>query len=352
MNKPISIFTLGCLLFMTATAMAAQALFPQPNWARQHAVKAAGQVNITITLKPLFQLARNGNNKELLIELEAIESDSALSGPARDRLLHSFAQALGDLPAWSVSRDVLDYLHNYEAQTLVPHDNRAAVGIALFNIRAAVAGSVSQWQRDTGWMQAQQLLLQQGSEPWLKAYLGAGSRQRAGFLDALSIAPEMRLEEIGGLALKDTSGDSSLALVAARAGILLGDPDLFQRSVAAARGAGLVAALRSATQVFDESETEAILMYSMAHARPEIASLAMAEFTPALLRQPEVTMLMFKTLEDRELGVTAAMLLSASNEPAVRQKLVALAAGRQGLMSRRAALAIGIGKIQVQEDEQ
>ena len=162
----------------------------------------------------------------------------------------------------------------------------------------------------------------------------------------------MRLEEIGGLALKDTSGDSSLALVAARAGILLGDPDLFQRSVAAARGAGLVAALRSAAQVFDESETEAILMYSMAHARPEIASLAMAEFTPALLRQPEVTMLMFKTLEDRELGVTAAMLLSASNEPAVRQKLVALAAGRQGLMSRRAALAIGIGKIQVQEDEQ
>jgi hypothetical protein len=350
MIKPISILLFNFLLIQAASLLAGQVPFPEPNWTRQHALEAAVRIDTADELKALYQLAREARNEELLRELQAIESAESLPDPARDQLLHSFALGLGDLPAWSVNREVIDFLQQYKAQTLVPHEERVSVGVALFNIRAATAGSVNQWQRDSAWSEAQQLLIQ-GSEPWLRTYLDAGVSQRRGFLDALDSAPDTRLEEIGQMALQGISGDSSLTLVATRTGILLGDTEIFQQAVASGDGAELADSLRSAAGTFDEAEIESILKYSMAHAQPAIASLAMAELAPRVLDQPPVTQLLFKTLEHRELGATAAMLLSSSTEPAVRQQLAELAAGSQSMASRRASLALGNGGYKPAEDE-
>jgi hypothetical protein len=334
MIKPISILLFNFLLIQAASLLAGQVPFPEPNWTRQHALEAAVRIDTADELKALYQLAREARNEELLRELQAIESAESLPDPARDQLLHSFALGLGDLPAWSVNREVIDFLQQYKAQTLVPHEERVSVGVALFNIRAATAGSVNQWQRDSAWSE-----------------LDAGVSQRRGFLDALDSAPDTRLEEIGQMALQGISGDSSLTLVATRTGILLGDTEIFQQSVARGDGAELADSLRSAAGTFDEAEIESILKYSMAHAQPAIASLAMAELAPRVLDQPPVTQLLFKTLEHRELGATAAMLLSSSTEPAVRQQLAELAAGSQSMASRRASLALGNGGYKPAEDE-
>ena len=350
MIKPISILLLNFLLIQAAELSAAQASFPEPNWTRQQALEAAARIDTAGELKALFKLARESRNEELLQDLIFIGAAESLSEPARDRLLHSFALGLGDLPAWSVNREVIDFLLSYETQTLVPHDDRGSVGVAMFNIRAAAAGSVNQWQRDTAWSEARQLLLQ-GSAPWLSAYLDAGSSQRKGFLDALESASQSRLEEIGALALQGIPGESSLTQVATRTGILLGDSVLFQQAVASGGGAELAASLRSAAGSFDEAEIESILKFSMAHAQPEIASLAMAELAPGILDQPPVTQMLFNTLGHRELGATAAMLLSSSKKPAVRQQLADLAAGPKSMASRRAALALSDGGYGPAEDE-
>jgi hypothetical protein len=350
MIKPISILLLHFLLIQAGSLLAAQALFPEPNWTRQQALEATARIDTTAELKTLFQLAREMRNEELLQELQAMKARQSLPDPARDQLLYSFALGLGDLPAWSVNHEVVDFMLSYEAQTLVPHEDRESVGVALFNIRAATAGSLNQWQRYSAWSEARQLLLH-GSEPWLSGYLDAGFSQRQGFLDALESAPESRLEEIGAMALQGISGESSLTQVATRAGILLGDSVLFQQAVARGGGAELAASLRSAAGSFDEAEIESILKYSMVHARPEIASLAMAELAPKVLEQPPVTQMLFKTLEHRELGATAAMLLSSSKQPAVRQQLAELAAGPQSIASRRASLALGNSGNRPAEDE-
>ena len=350
MIKLISILLAHFLLLQAGSLLAAQALFPEPSWTRQQALEATARTDTTVELKALFQLAREKRNEELLQELLAISAKESLPDPARDQLLHSFALGLGDLPAWSVNREVIDFLLSYETQTLVPHEDRRSVGVALFNIRAATAGSVNQWQRDRAGLEARQLL-SQGGEQWLSAYLDAGSNQRKGFLDALGSAPESQLEAIGEMALQGIPGDSSLTQVATRAGIMLGDSVLFQKALASGDGAELAASLRSAARSFDEVEIESILKYSMVHARPEIASLAMAELAPEVLDQPPVTQMLFRTLEHRELGATAAMLLSSSKQPAVRQQLAELAAGPQSVASRRASLALGNGGYKPVEDE-
>lgn len=350
MIKFISTILLNCILLSAGSPVAAQTQFPDANWSRQEALETVAQTDNSIQLKQLFKLAREGNSNQLLGELEAIESSQTLPDPARDQIFHAFALGLGDLPAWSVEREILDHLYRYEPQTRVPHDSRASVGVALFNVRAAVSGSVSQWQRNSGWTEARRML-PQGSAAWLLAYLESGTSHRKGFLDALSWAPPGQLEELGELALRDISKDSSLSPVATTAAILLADPDLFQRAVATGKGAGLASTLRSARDVFDQAEIESILKYSMARAKPEIGSLAMAELAPTILSQPEVTQLLFDTLEHQELGVTAAMLLSSSTQPAVRQQLEKLAKSQRSLASKRASLAIAHSDLRAKEDE-
>jgi len=115
---------------------------------------------------------------------------------------------------------------------------------------------------------------------------------------------------------------------------------MFRQSVSRGSGPSLAAALRTAAATFDAGQTEDILRYSIEHANPSAASLAMAELAPGMLEQPAVATLLFDKLDHRDLGVTAALILGASKLPYIQEDLAELASGEPGITSRRATLAI------------
>lgn len=331
-------FTFAAMLGSIHTL--AQLSMPEPNWSLAMARSAAGSIETRAELKPLFQLAREGKDEQLLQELANIEKRSDWPLPAREYVLHRFASGLGDLQAWTVGPGVFEYLESYQAQTLVPHGDHASAGVPLFNIRSAAMGSANAWRRESAAARAK-TLLEQDRQSWLDAYRTATVTQRRGFEDALNTADRDQLLELGRLSLQAVSQDPSLAAVAAQSALLRSDPVLFRQAISAGRGPGLARVLRTASTTFSDTENLAVLEYSIKHAPPGNAALAIAVLAPARLDQPEMAELMFWTLERQKLGSAAALVLSASTDPEIHKRLARMAVQENTLASKRAALAIG-----------
>ena len=183
-------------------------------------------------------------------------------------------------------------------------------------------------------------LLRSGDEVWIDAWLAAGPARQRGFMDALEGAGADELRGLADQALERLSGEPALTAVAARAGILLSDPAIVQQAVAAGSGPGLAPALRAAARAFDEIERADLMLHAIRHAPAVNASLAIAELAPGVLHHPEVTELLFTRLGDRELGPAAALALSKSKNPAVKERLEELAGSGAGLQAWRAAIAV------------
>jgi hypothetical protein len=331
-------FTLIALLGSFHTG--AQAAMPEPNRSLAMARSAANRIDVQAALKPLFQLAREGKEEQLLRELSEIGQHGNWPVPARERVLHAFATGLADLRAWTVGPVVFDYLENYQPQTLVPHDDHPTAGVPLFNIRSAVMGSANEWRRRSAAATAKQLLARD-EQAWLDGWLTASPSRRKGFEDTLSSASRNQLLELGRLSLQGVSQHPSLTTVAARSGLLLSDPVLFRRAIAAGRSPGLAQALRMAVTVFSDRENLALLEFSIREAPAGNAALAMAVLAPGMLDQPGTADLMFQTLDSRKLGSAAALVLSASQDPEIHDRLARMAAAEKTLASKRAALAMG-----------
>jgi hypothetical protein len=327
------------IMLLAGFSASAQQPIPEPNWSLAMAREAASQVDAQAALKPLFQLAREGNDEQLLQELAEIEHRSDWPVPAREHVLHAFASGLGDLQAWTISQGVIDVLTSYQPQTLVPLGDHPEVGMPLFNIEAAAVGSANEWRRRSAAASAKSLL-DQHAQVWLYAYLAGTPEQRRGYRDGLDSASRDQLLELGELSLKSISKDRSLAAIAAQSALLLSDPGMFQRAISANPGPGLAAVLGKASTTFSDSENLALLEYSIERAPPGNAALAIALLAPTRLDQAEMAELMFKVLDDRKLGSAAAMVLSRSKHPEVHRRLALLAAEKNTLASKRAALAV------------
>lgn len=339
MSSPHAIRFCTAILLSFAVAAQADALLPEPNWTLQEARDAAAQVDAVAAVKPLFQLARAGRDEDLLRALVSVAERADWPAPARERVLHAFALGLADLPPGAVSRDVTDWLLGYQPQTLVPHDDYPLAGVPLYGIGTAAAGALHSWERQVAAAEASRLL-QQGTEAWLEAWLVASPARQRGFMDALEGAGAEPLRGLADQSLERLPAEPGLTAVAARAGILLADPAVLQGAVAAGGGPALAPALRSAAQTLDEIERADLLLHAIRHAPAVNASLAIAELAPGLLHQPEVAELLFTRLGDRTLGPAAALALSKSKSPAVRERLEQLAVSGAGLQAQRAVIAV------------
>ena len=71
-----------------------QTAMPEPNWDRSLAVRTIHKADAQATLKPLFQMARTGNNKELLTQSAptSISPKSTRSLPGYWKLSHQAAR--------------------------------------------------------------------------------------------------------------------------------------------------------------------------------------------------------------------------------------------------------------------
>ena len=337
--KTILFPILGCFLMLYGVSAQTQFKRHEPNWSRAAALEAASHAGSRQALTRLFELAREGRSADVLQEMEAVEAEADWPLPAREYVLHAFAVGLGDLPSWQDSNRVIDHLMAYSIGTWVPGEHYPGHGVPLFNIRAAASGTAMEWRRQAAWIEAQ-TMFQKGGEAWIDAYLLAGLPERRGYAEALKSADKSTLQEIGSASLAALDREPALSSLAARAGLQLGDPVLLSQAVARGDSDGMAEVLREASKAFDENEAESILRYAVENAKPEMAALVMAVFAPKLIKYPDISALMISTLESRELGVAAALVLSRSSDPSIQLQLTELANRSQGLASRRAAMAL------------
>ena len=347
MNRP-ALFSLLFLLSLPTAARPETVAFPEPNWTREAAVAALRRSDTRASLAGLFTLARQGDSQGLLVELGRIEAANGLSDPARDGLLHAFATGLGDLPPGSVNRDVWERLQSYRPRALVPDEHHPAVGVPLFNVRAAAAGSLNEWRRLMAWSEGERLLLRD-DQAWIAAWKSADPARRRGLEGSLQGASPHRLSLLGGTALVMAANEPDLAAVAARAALLAQDAELFRDAVSHS-APGLSAVLRAAPEAFGPQATVEILRQVMQSAPPASGALAMAHLAPPLLDEPDVAALMIGSLGHRELGGAAALVLSGSEDPHVRAELARLAQEGSALEKQRAGLTAQLAAQRAEED--
>lgn len=329
----------ACVALTWCQTALADSGFPAPNWTVQEARASAALIDTPAAVRPLFELARAGRDDALLESLAEVATRAAWTQPAREHVLYTFAAGLADLAPGTVGTKVTDWLLAYESRTLVPHDDHPAAGVPLYRVSAAAGGSINAWERQTAAADSARLL-QRGAPDWLDAYRAAGPARRMGLMDALDQAEPEPLSRLADAALERLPAEPGLTPVAARAGVLLGEPAILGQAVAVGGGPGLAPELRSAARAFDELERADVLRHAVKNAPPANAALAIAELAPGLLHQPEVTELLFVKLGDADIGSAAALALSASKSPQVRDRLNELARGGAGLEARRAAIAV------------
>jgi hypothetical protein len=342
--KAAIVFPLAVLFCLTPSLnLHGQTAMPEPNWDRSLALKTIHKADAQVTLKPLFQMARAGSNRELLDALSAIVQDTGMPAPAKDFTVFSFTLGLSDLDANSVSPKVLEYLSTYQARTLVAHDDHPRITVPLFNIRAAAAGVQNNWDRQKAVTQATGLL-QEHPDQWISSYLAAGPAGRRGFVDALDSAPAGQLRKLGWSALALLDEKPELTLVTARAAMNSGDFELLRQSISRGDGPGLSRVLEAASSKLNTEESIDLLEHSLQLGSDTKAALAIAQLAPTLLDEPAVQKILFSTLADRNLGAAAAMVLGASGDPGIQAQLSEIASKKEGLARQRAALAISTGQ--------
>lgn len=342
---------LGAVLGLLAAApLPAQVEMPEPNWSLPAAQAAARSNEISIAadrLRPLFERARAGQEQALLVELQAIAIDDQLPLPARERLLHGFAQGLGDLPPGSAGPAVLQFLLSYQPHTLVPHPDNALVGTPLYNIRAAAAGSLNEWRRQAGYDAARTAFAQPDEDAaagFLADYRTAATPRRRGLEQALPLASAEQLRQLAGNTVPLLPEDAGLTPLAARSALAAGATGLLQQALVTGSGPDVAGLLEDAAESLDEPDRIGLLFVLIDAARPVNATLAIAALAPGLLHRPEIADRLFGLLDDPGLGGAAALALSASERAEVLERLSQLAAADRGLPSRRAAVALGVAR--------
>jgi hypothetical protein len=211
--------------------------------------------------------------------------------------------------------------------------------VPLFNVRAATAGVQNRWDRQQAFGLAEGLLQTQPQQ-WIPAYIKASPIERMGFVDAMDYASAGQLNQLGRSALEQLDGQPELTVVAARAGMGSGDSELLRQAISRGDGPGLSWALADASIQLGDEEAADLLNAVLHSGSAKRSALAIAQLAPGRLDNPAVADMLFDTLDDRNLGAAAAMVLGASQDQDIQVRLKEIASGNDGLSQQRAELAI------------
>jgi len=325
------------LLFRALPAGAANRI-EAPNWDRDLALQTAVLNSNEDQLNEWFKMLRTGEGTKLLRLVGTFGSATQIPAPARDRQLFLFTTGLAGFPAASIPPKIVDFLEAYVPQTLVPHDEDVSHGIPLFNVTAAAQGLKHGMERQRGELRSAELL-QTGPDAWIAAYLSATVPARAGFLDALDGATDQQMGELGKTALRSMGEWPELFKPAARAALATADQTAMEKLMIIGRGDGLASMMLAARGQLGRGMQAQLLLAAIQSAPAENAALVIGTLAPGLEAFPEVTESLFDLLEDSALGSSAALALSRHTDPAVRERLGALALEKSAF-ARRARLAL------------
>jgi hypothetical protein len=335
---------LSCLFLVCSfapPAVAANQLEPQ-RWERNEAMAAVRSVNTGMAVYELGDDAALANGPVTINRLINLETREDWPLPAREAAIYRFTRSLADLPRDAVATVVMQHLQNYQARTLVPHEDHADALVPLFNIRSAAKGVENGWQRLEFADEAATLI---GANPvaLVTAFTqSANPGQRSGYLDALRSAGMADVMAVQDIALGSLADTPSLTGMIAVTAVITADEFAIQQLLIDGRGAGLAAALKQLDEQLGASETASLLEFAVQEAPAPNASLAIAAWWPRLKHDPATRDLLIDALADPELGASAALALARAPDIQTISDLQRTANG-DSTAAKRAQMALDIG---------
>ena len=326
-------------VYFSAPAFGADKLH-SPNWDATLATQAASLPAGQAQLQDLFSLVRASDKTALGSRLDQVIRGGSLSQPVRDAVLFNFTIGLADFD--EIDTEIIDQLRTVEPMVWVSHEERAGVGVPLFNIAGAAEG-IYQLQARRSAVDMSKARLGESPMGWVEAFLDADSAQRKGFVDSLAEASSTELEGVMNQSLQQLAAASELTPVAGKSALLLGDVEALQQVIQDGSGADLARIIEAAGATLSRQDAFALLEHAVAHASAVNASLAISQLFKSVETMPEANELLFSKLGDAELGSTAALTLAGIDSMDIRARLQELAQENEGLAPARARIALEMG---------
>jgi len=320
-------------------------------WDRSSAMTAAGSVNIAKAIYGLGDISSLADGKATVSKLRYLEARSDWPLPARESAIYQFTRSLADLPRDAVAAEVMRHLQNYQAKTLVSHEEHPDSYIPLFNIRGAAAGVENGWQR-TEFSSEAVTLIETDPVALVSAFAqSANHNQKSGYLDALRYAHMADVMEVQNTALQFLEELPELTGMVSLTAAITSDTYAIQQLLINGRGAGLSAALVQLDKQLQATETAELLGIAIQQAPSSNAALAIAAWWPRLKHDPVIRELLIGTLSDPGLGASAALALSQEPDIQTIRDLQNTARGNS-TAARRAQMALDINRARLVGDTQ
>lgn len=311
-----------------------------PNWDATLATQTANLPESQTRLQELFELMRSREFATIENRLDAVIAGGSLSQPTRDAILFRFTVGLADFE--DVDPEIITRLRGVRSMVRIPHEERAEVGVPLFNIAGAAEGVFRHHQRLNAY-QDSILVMDASPEAWVDAFLLANRAQRKGFTDSIEAASNDMLAGILDSSLQQLPKSPELTPAVGKTALLLGDALALQEVVKHGSGADLARILEAAGHTLPAEDTLALLQYAVSEAPAVNASLAIAQLYPPLSSNRDTGELLLSKLGDADLGSAAALALATAGSPDVLARLQQVAQQDEGLASARAKIALGTG---------
>ena len=330
------------LICFAGSAIAARQTSSTP-WDRSSAMAAARSVNIDIEIYEISNVSSLSDGEATVKRLKQIETRSDWPMPAREAALYKFTRSLRELPRAAVAAEVMVHLHNYQPQTLVPHEDHGNTLVPLFNIRGAAAGIENGWQRMESAADAV-VLLEANPDELVSEYIKTtNSNRRAGYLDSLGQANMADVEDVQAAILEKLDQAPELTPMMGVTAVRTLDMFAIEQLLINGHGAGLSSTLKQLDQQLQRSETAALLIFAVQQAPAQNASLAIAAWWPRLKHEAVIRDLLVEKLADPALGGAAALALAQS--PDIQTiKILQDTANGETLEARRAQMALDINR--------
>ena len=334
--------TFFCLFVVNNIAVAANPA-PSTQWDRSSAMAAVRSVNIDRAVYEIGNVSSLADGEATLRQLKQLETRNDWPQPAREAALYEFTRSLAGLPREAVAIEVIQHLQNYQAQTLVPHEDHSNTLVPLFNIRGTAVGIENGWRR-TEFAAEGIALLETNPSRLVSGYMeSADHNRRSGYLDALPLADIVDVTAVQSAALEQFDQNPGLTRLIGMTAVITGDNFAAQQLLINGRGAGLSTALRQLDESLQASETAVLLIYAIHNAPAHNASLAIATWWPRLRHEADIRDLLVDKLADPALGAAAALALAQSPDIQTIKALQDTASGNS-TAARRAQMALDINR--------
>ncbi len=316
---------------------------PVLQWDRSSAMAAVRAADIDAAVYEISELSSLADDTKTLARLKHIETRSDWPVPAREAVVYQFTRSLAELPRDAVAPEVMQHLRNFQAQTLVPHEDHGEASVPLFNIRAAAAGVENGWQRTESGIEAA-LLLEKNPATLVSAYLAStNSTQQAGYIDTLQYAGMADVIAVQNITLQQLGDSPELTPMVGATTVITGNTIAVEQLLVYGRGEGLSLTLKNLEKRLQPADTTALLAFAIQKAPASNATLAIAAWWPRIRHDPFTRDLMVDLLADPELGASAALALAQSPDIQTIKALQDAAKG-DSAAARRAQMALDLNR--------